>query len=75
MINTLLRLEAVEAAVGIRQSQIYLLIGRGDFPRPVKIGRLNAWPSGEIQAWIDERIAERESAYPAIIGKMGGDDV
>jgi prophage regulatory protein len=33
----------------------------GTFPKPVKIGeRAVAWPESEINAWLEQRIAERE---------------
>ncbi len=62
MANTLMRLEAVEAAIGLKKSKIYEMVGRGQFPRPVKLGSVNTWPSSEVSAWIAERIAERETA-------------
>jgi predicted DNA-binding transcriptional regulator AlpA len=33
----------------------------GLFPRPVKIGNKNAWIESEIDAWIAERIQERDA--------------
>jgi predicted DNA-binding transcriptional regulator AlpA len=33
----------------------------GRFPRPLKIGSRNFWPEQEIDAWIAERIAERDA--------------
>ncbi|MFB0691935.1 AlpA family phage regulatory protein [Agrobacterium fabrum] len=52
-------------AKGIRlsKSQRNLLIKKGDFPKPVKIGaRLVAWPEHEINDWLKIRIAERDGA-------------
>jgi prophage regulatory protein len=62
--TTLLRLSAVEAAIGLKKSIIYDMIEQGRFPRPVKIGNgwINAWASDEIQAWIEARKAERDAA-------------
>ena len=62
MTNKLMRLDAVESAVGLKKSKIYAMIGRGEFPRPVKLGSCNAWPSAEVEGWIAARIAEREAA-------------
>ena len=57
----LIKLTEVEAKVGFRKSSIYQRIAEGTFPRPVKIGpNAVAWPESEIDAWISERIAERD---------------
>jgi predicted DNA-binding transcriptional regulator AlpA len=34
----------------------------GVFPKPVKIGSLSMWVVSEIEAWVDNRIAERDAA-------------
>jgi prophage regulatory protein len=36
-VRTILRLPAVEKATGNKKSQIYALMAKGEFPRPVKI--------------------------------------
>ena len=43
------------------RSSIYLRMERGDFPRPVKIGRLNGWPEHEIDAWIETLMSARSA--------------
>jgi len=50
--------ELIARGLGSRSS-IYLRMERGEFPRPVKIGRLNCWPEHEIDAWIEARLLER----------------
>ena len=62
MTDKLLRLEAVEQAIGLKKSKIYEMIGKGQFPRPVKLGSINTWPSSEVAEWISARIAERGEA-------------
>ncbi|MEZ5445160.1 MAG: AlpA family transcriptional regulator [Gammaproteobacteria bacterium] len=55
-IDHLLRLPAVENAVGYKRSTIYRLIAERKFPAPISLGaRAVAWRSSEIQRWIDER--------------------
>ena len=44
---------------GISRSYAYALIAAGKFPRPVRIGNASRWPSSEIDAWIEARMAER----------------
>jgi prophage regulatory protein len=65
MTDKLLRLDAVEDAIGLKKSKIYQMIECGEFPRPVKLGKghINAWPQSEVSRWITERIAEREAIH------------
>lgn len=56
----LLKLPEVESITGKSRSSIY---GDPTFPRPIKIGpRASAWIESEVTAWIEARIAERQSA-------------
>jgi prophage regulatory protein len=58
----LLRLPVVLDRIGLRRSLVYEMMAEGRFPAPVKLsGRAVAWPSDEIDAWIAERIAARDS--------------
>ena len=59
MSDSLLRRPAVEARVGLSRAWIYSAMEKGEFPRPVKIGRRAvAWPTSVIDNWIEERKAE-----------------
>lgn len=58
----LLRLAEVRERVGLGRSTIYKWIGEGRFPRPVKMGTLDAWVESEISAWIGERVQVRDAA-------------
>lgn len=60
--DRLLRLPAVAAIVGLKTTAIYGAVSKGEFPRPVKFGRVSAWPESEIRAWIEARKAERSAA-------------
>jgi prophage regulatory protein len=65
MAMQLLRLPDALERTGLSRSGLYAAIAAGNFPKPVKLGpnaRAIAWPSEEIDAWIAERIAEREAA-------------
>jgi len=60
MPHKVLRLPVVMNRVGLGSSFIYLLIQRGEFPKPIKIGaRAVAWIEPEVDVWIEERLAER----------------
>jgi prophage regulatory protein len=57
----LIRLPAVEAACGLKRSEIYKRIREGRFPRPVPLcGRAVAWVVAEVSEWTDARVAERD---------------
>jgi prophage regulatory protein len=63
---TLLRLPRVKARAGLSRSEIYRRIASGKFPAPVKLGkRASAWQSHEIDKWIADRVAERDSKAAA----------
>lgn len=56
------RLPQVKARTGMSRSEIYRRIAMGDFPVPVKLGqRASAWSKHEVDAWISQRIAERDA--------------
>lgn len=40
---------------GVSRSTLDRMIQRGQFPKPLKIGRLNVWKSTDIQAWLDSQ--------------------
>lgn len=59
--SPLLPLDLLQAYVGFGRSHLYALIARGEFPQPVKIGRSSRWPLHEVEAWIHDRIADRDA--------------
>lgn len=57
--ETLLRLPAVLARVGLQKSAIYEMLNRTPpaFPRPLKLSRRAVcWPASAIDRWINDRI-------------------
>jgi prophage regulatory protein len=56
-----MRLTEVIRDTGLGRSSIYKRIAEGVFPKPVPLGgRTVGWVSDEIEAWILERIEERD---------------
>jgi prophage regulatory protein len=54
--ETLLRIQDVESALGMRRANIYKMIRRGDFPKQLSVGkRAVRWKASEVQAWIESR--------------------
>ena len=50
----------IELRTGLKRSTIYDKMKAGTFPMPVKLGaRAVAWPEAEVDAWIEERLAQR----------------
>lgn len=62
----LLKLKEVLDTTGLGRSSAYKKISEGTFPHPVSLGgRSVAWVSDEIEAWILERIEERDTVVPS----------
>ena len=62
----LIRLPQVEAMTGRKRSSIYEDMAAGRMPKPIKVGpRAVAWLRADIEAWLAERVAERDTAKVA----------
>lgn len=58
----LLRLSDVLARVPYTRKHLYELEKAGRFPRRIKLGPNSvAWIESEVEAWISERIQERDN--------------
>jgi prophage regulatory protein len=54
--DVLIRITDVCAITGLSVPTIYRLMGRNEFPRPLKItNTARAWKLSEITAWVDSR--------------------
>ncbi len=66
MSDKFLRMSEVRRRVPLSRSQIYLLISRNEFPKPISLGsRAVGFLESEIDAWITARVAafrQKESA-------------
>lgn len=60
--DRLLRLPDVRKITGLGRTSVYEAVASRNFPKPVKMGRLSAWPESEVRAWIEARKAERDAA-------------
>jgi prophage regulatory protein len=47
------------------RSYIYKLISQDSFPRPIKVGRRSIWVEAEVEAWLADQVAKRDSAVRA----------
>jgi prophage regulatory protein len=56
----IIRCPAVAAKTGLARSSIYRHVALGSFPAPIKLGpRASGWVDAEIDAWIKDRVRER----------------
>lgn len=55
-----MRRPEVERTVGLSRSAIYAAMDRGDFPRPIKIGRRAVgWKASDVTNWLESRLISR----------------
>jgi prophage regulatory protein len=63
MTERFLRRDEVTEITGLPVSTIYEMMGRGAFPKNLRISpRLAAWRESEVAKWQRDRIAERDAA-------------
>lgn len=56
MSEKIIRLPQVKELVGLGTTAIYVKMKKGEFPKPIKIGRLSGWVESEVQKWISQQI-------------------
>ena len=57
-----LRIGSVLEMTGHKEAALYAAVSRGEFPKPVKIGkRCSAWLLSSVVAWQQECIAKSEA--------------
>jgi len=62
MLKTFLRIGSVVRVTGLPKATVYAEVGKGKFPKPIKIGkRSSAWLESEVAEWQKARIAERDA--------------
>jgi prophage regulatory protein len=55
--------------VGFCRSYVHLLISKGEFPRPIKLGRrASGWLESEIDSWLEDRIKLRATTCESKAG-------
>lgn len=56
MVDKTLRRPQVEELVGLSRSTLYEMMSRGEFPRPLRIGkRAVAWKQSTVIEWLSQR--------------------
>ena len=54
----LLRLDQVLVAMPLSRTTFINMVKRGEFPKPIKIGRVCFWIEDEVQAFLRQKAAE-----------------
>lgn len=63
MSHRILRMRDMLDKTGFSRAQAYKLMNKNEFPIPIKLGaKAIGWIEAEVDNWIEERIAMRESS-------------
>ncbi len=63
MLQNILRLPELLPRAGLKRSEIYALIAKGKFPKPIPLGkRAVGWLEQDIVDWQKARIAARDAS-------------
>ncbi|QKM62668.1 hypothetical protein DCO16_06120 [Polynucleobacter antarcticus] len=52
---TLMRIPQILKVMPISKSKFWLMVQKGEFPKPIKIGRSSFWTIDQVQGFIRER--------------------
>ena len=56
MRDPILRIKDVMQITTLSRTTLYRLMGRGDFPPPLKLGpNARGWRRSEVEAWVENR--------------------
>jgi len=52
---TLMRIPQILKVMPVSKSKFWLMVQKGEFPKPIKIGRSSFWTIEQVQAYLRER--------------------
>jgi prophage regulatory protein len=52
---TLMRIPQILKVMPVSKSKFWLMVQKGEFPKPIKIGRSSFWTIEQVQSFIRER--------------------
>ena len=58
--DPLVDMKEITKLTGLTDKWFYKLIQKGQFPKPIKLGNRSRWLTSEVNAWLQERIAESQ---------------
>jgi prophage regulatory protein len=53
---TLIRIPQILEIMPVSKSKFWLMVQKGEFPKPTKIGRSSFWTIEQVQAYLREKI-------------------
>lgn len=56
--DPLIDMHFITAYTNMTDKWFYKLIAENQFPKPIKLGRSSRWRKSEVEAWMQERVAE-----------------
>lgn len=56
--DQLVTMTFITQLTGLTDKWFYTLIKAGEFPKPIKLGRSSRWLESEVEAWLQQRIAQ-----------------
>lgn len=56
--NKFVDMAFITQLTGLTDKWFYKLIKDGAFPKPIKLGRSSRWLQSEVEAWLQQRIAQ-----------------
>lgn len=55
---TLMRIPQILKVMSVSKSKFWLMVQKGEFPKPIKIGRSSFWTVKQVQAFIEEKVEQ-----------------
>jgi prophage regulatory protein len=55
---TLMRIPQILKVMPVSKSKFWLMVQKGEFPKPIKIGRSSFWTVKQVQAFIEEKVEQ-----------------
>lgn len=52
---TLMRIPQILKVMPVSKSKFWLMVQKGEFPKPIKIGRSSFWTIEQVQSFIQEK--------------------
>ncbi|MBU3641738.1 AlpA family phage regulatory protein [Polynucleobacter sp. Fuers-14] len=52
---TLMRIPQILKVMPVSKSKFWLMVQKGEFPKPIKIGRSSFWTIEQVQKFLKER--------------------
>jgi len=58
---TLMRIPQILKVMPVSKSKFWLMVQKGEFPKPIKIGRSSFWTIEQVQTYLREKMGQSTS--------------